>query len=167
MHPSDYRRAQRSVHRGDEHEVGARNCASERAGSRVWTARDAVLALARHVENRTTLECVDCGELVDEWRGGYWQGTQEIVIAGKREVIILRQWEADHEVALEDGGRHEIENMRCRCVPCHKAKTARENSARAARRRAIDEAQAMVDAGQVSLLEATFIADALMGDEAA
>lgn len=45
-------------------------------------------------------------------------------------------WEADHEVALEDGGEHTLANLRRRCVPCHRAKTAAENSARAAARRA-------------------------------
>jgi 5-methylcytosine-specific restriction endonuclease McrA len=45
-------------------------------------------------------------------------------------------WDADHEVPLEDGGEHTLENLVRRCTACHKAKTAREASARAALRRA-------------------------------
>jgi hypothetical protein len=48
-------------------------------------------------------------------------------------------WDADHEIALEDGGEHTMENLRRLCSRCHKAKTKRENAERAARRR---EAQA-------------------------
>jgi hypothetical protein len=39
-------------------------------------------------------------------------------------------WEADHEIELEDGGEHSVENLRCRCVPCHKRKTAASIAAR-------------------------------------
>lgn len=44
------------------------------------------------------------------------------------------EWEADHDLALEDGGEHSLENIVRRCVPCHRRKTARENAARAAAR---------------------------------
>jgi hypothetical protein len=44
-------------------------------------------------------------------------------------------WDADHVVALEDGGEHLLANAQTLCKPCHAAKTGRENSARAARRR--------------------------------
>lgn len=33
-------------------------------------------------------------------------------------------WECDHLVALSDGGSNTTENLRCRCIPCHHAKTA-------------------------------------------
>lgn len=139
------------MHYGDAHEVGDRKCRSEANRSCAWSGRDAIKQHAQHLDV-ATLACVDCGTVVDEFRGGYWHG------------IPGQPWEADHELALEDGGRHEMENLRCRCVPCHRSKTAREATARAVRRRAIAEAQAMVDAGQVSLLEATFVVDALAAE---
>lgn len=39
-------------------------------------------------------------------------------------------WEADHIVALEDGGEHSLENLRRLCRACHRSKTARENAER-------------------------------------
>lgn len=41
-------------------------------------------------------------------------------------------WEADHELALDEGGKDELENIVTRCVPCHKGKT-KEQAARKAR----------------------------------
>lgn len=35
-------------------------------------------------------------------------------------------WEADHIVARKDGGRDRLENLRTLCVPCHKARTAKQ-----------------------------------------
>lgn len=42
----------------------------------------------------------------------------------------------DHNLALVDGGAHEIDNLRPLCAACHKPKSAREHSenARAKRR---------------------------------
>lgn len=65
--------------------------------------------------------CEDCGLLLEE----------------RDRPHVGPDWEADHEVPLEDGGEHELHNLRARCVPCHRAKTARENSSRARRRRAV------------------------------
>lgn len=45
-------------------------------------------------------------------------------------------WDADHIVPLEDGGEHTLANAQTLCKPCHAVKTGRENSERAARRRA-------------------------------
>ena len=39
--------------------------------------------------------------------------------------------EVDHVVPLEQGGSNDMGNLRLTCVECHKAKTAREASARA------------------------------------
>jgi 5-methylcytosine-specific restriction protein A len=39
--------------------------------------------------------------------------------------------EIDHDVPLEQGGSNEASNFRVRCKECHKAKTAREATARA------------------------------------
>jgi hypothetical protein len=44
-------------------------------------------------------------------------------------------WHADHIIALEDGGEHALTNGATLCAPCHRIKTAAENSARARRRR--------------------------------
>lgn len=43
-------------------------------------------------------------------------------------------WEMDHVVALADGGGNGLDNLQTLCQPCHRGKTSRENSARAARR---------------------------------
>lgn len=39
-------------------------------------------------------------------------------------------WECDHLIELVDGGTDEIENLRCRCLPCHRLKTAAARRAR-------------------------------------
>jgi len=44
-------------------------------------------------------------------------------------------WDADHEVPLWSGGGHDPVNIVRRCVPCHREKTKREASERAALRR--------------------------------
>lgn len=48
---------------------------------------------------------------------------------------VTEQWEADHQVPLEDGGGHDPTNIVRSCVPCHRAKTAAEATEHAARRR--------------------------------
>lgn len=40
------------------------------------------------------------------------------------------QWEADHILPLADGGTWELSNGQLLCVPCHRHKTAAENSRR-------------------------------------
>jgi hypothetical protein len=124
-----------------------RDCRREYDRSRTWDPRVAV----RRTHGTT---CAGCGvqcEPVPE-NQVTWEGE-----------VVWVPWSADHRLPLEDGGSHTLDNLQCLCDPCHAEKTAREARERAARRRAICEAQAMVDAGQVSLLEATFIADALRG----
>lgn len=138
--PTDYRRARRERHYGDKHEAGERrDCRGAFLGSVVWNARSAV----RWRESRAhdgVIACVDCGQVCDAptlSQGVYW--------------------EADHEVPLIDGGAHELDNLRCRCGPCHGAKTARESAERAARRRAtrhdqlpFSPASALNGAGEVA-----------------
>lgn len=102
----------RSYHHGPER--GEPDCKREWDASRVWDARSAVEWLAEQAGE--ALRCVDCG-----------------AACGERGV----SWEADHEVALEDGGEHVLGNLRCRCCPCHRRKTSRENAARAALRRGV------------------------------
>lgn len=62
------------------------------------------------IELRGDESCIDCG--ADGW-----------------------DWEADHDLALEDGGAHCASNIVRRCRACHLKKTARENRDRARRRR--------------------------------
>lgn len=44
-------------------------------------------------------------------------------------------WEADHIVPLIDGGSFGLDNLQTLCVPCHRAKTAAEATARAGKPR--------------------------------
>jgi 5-methylcytosine-specific restriction endonuclease McrA len=62
--PDDYRRAQRVRHRGDECEVGDRNCLREFQRARVWKARDLV-------EIRGDPCCVDCGDIEAVWEADH------------------------------------------------------------------------------------------------
>lgn len=61
------------------------------------------------IEHRGDPDCVDCGS--------------------------TGPWEADHDVPLWDGGEHSAANIVRRCIPCHREKTRREATLRAARRR--------------------------------
>lgn len=73
------------------------------------------------------------------WRAGYddpayWRARrQRYELAGGRceecGLPVVERWEADHVVALRDGGANVVENLRVLCVRCHRAKT------RAARRK--------------------------------
>jgi 5-methylcytosine-specific restriction endonuclease McrA len=143
VNPADYRRRRREVHYGDEHEEGGHECRKAMLGSRTWDARHAVQWAA---QDRGALACVDCGQVVEEYRDERWHGLQvEVVhppdprvLPGRHAELVatgVPGWEADHEIPIEDGGEHTLENLRCRCIPCHRAKTAREATARAARRR--------------------------------
>lgn len=108
----------RSYHRAEH---GERDCRAEVDASYTFDARIAIRRVAR-LAGDTELRCVDCDalceHLTDEFNG---------------EGCVM--WEADHELALEDGGEHALENLRARCCPCHRSKTGRENAARAAARR--------------------------------
>lgn len=110
---------QRTRHRGDCWEVGARNCLREFNQSRTWNSRHAIQWRERQAGR--PLACVDCGLIVE--------GPDPM--SGEGQV----PWEADHEIPIIDGGPHTLDNLKCRCVPCHSAKTAREATARAERRR--------------------------------
>jgi len=66
-----------------------------------------------------------------------------------------RDWELDHHRPLKDGGSFAPANQCARCVDCHREKTSREASERAAARRALREGVAASRAaGQTSLLVA-------------
>lgn len=117
----------RSYHHGEEAwryggrpRPGEPDCWTEWQRSRTWDARIALRRLAE-LEGEP-LRCADCGRVCE----------------GAEPVDGLNQdvpWDADHEVPLEDGGEHSVENLRCRCVPCHRAKTGAEARRRARRRR--------------------------------
>ena len=102
---------------GPEHEKcrgphGKRHCrlcgAEVPKGRRTWcgprcVARFGALANPRgFLFERDGGACVDCG-------------------------VVGEPWEADHDVPLHRGGRHSPENLKTRCVPCHREKTKREN----------------------------------------
>jgi 5-methylcytosine-specific restriction endonuclease McrA len=55
-------------------------------------------------------------------------------------------WELDHIVPLIDGGGHELPNLQTLCTPCHKKKTAREATLRAARGEADRAAESKTEA---------------------
>lgn len=122
---TDYRVKRRERHRGDEHEVGDRNCRREHDRTFAATPRDLIM-------HRGDPCCVDCG-VVDIWHDpgdgteGWW---------------LPAEWEADHDLAIEDGGPHTPTNICRRCVDCHRRKTNAENAARRAARR-VDKAQAI------------------------
>lgn len=107
--------------------------------SRTYQPRTAVRFRAGKLGD--VLACVDCGLVVEERRNGHWvELWREHATYDEKSwrwVVDPAHpgWEADHEVPLEDGGEHSLENLRCRCVPCHRAKTARESAARAEIRR--------------------------------
>ena len=123
----DYRRSAREYHRGDEYEVGDRNCRSEWWLSRTSEARVAVAR--RDLLKHGRVFCAECGlvcvELVEGAHSRLGRDARERPDSA---------WEADHRIALEDGGTHTLENLQCLCVPCHRTKTARENRERAERR---------------------------------
>lgn len=116
-----------------------RDCVDLWNGSRTYQPRTAVRHRAR--QSGTALGCVDCGLVVEEHRDGHWVELwrEHATYDHEKYRWIIDpahpEWEADHEIPLEDGGEHTLENLRCRCVFCHRAKTSRESVERAARRR--------------------------------
>jgi 5-methylcytosine-specific restriction endonuclease McrA len=123
---SDYRRRGRNYHRGDEHEVGDVSCIAKYRASRTYDPREAVVD--RDLREHGAVFCVDCGVVCVEKA----EDDHPWARFGRHE---LERWECDHDTPLEDGGAHELDNLRCRCVPCHRRKTAHENAARRQRRR--------------------------------
>lgn len=109
----------RNYHRAER---GERDCRKEADGSYCFSARTALKWEARN-RGETELHCADCGALC--WRAKADSPNDEY---NGRE---FEEWQADHDIPIEDGGEHVIENLRPRCTPCHKAKTAREAADRA------------------------------------
>lgn len=122
--PTEYRRASREYHRGDQFETGSRNCRAEWHLSYTSEARMAVIGRDLRTHGRGF--CAQCGTVCFEQHpdrplNHFW-------------AVELEQWEADHRIPLEDGGEHTLDNLQCLCVPCHRRKTAQENRERAERR---------------------------------
>jgi 5-methylcytosine-specific restriction endonuclease McrA len=46
-------------------------------------------------------------------------------------------WESDHELALDEGGLDDLENVATRCRPCHKEKTAEQAGRKAKQRKLV------------------------------
>jgi 5-methylcytosine-specific restriction protein A len=52
-----------------------------------------------------------------------WTAAQGHCEACGRKIMAGERWEADHTIALINGGEHRESNLRCVCPWCHKAKT--------------------------------------------
>lgn len=115
----------RNYHRAERDE---RDCRKEADGEYCFSARTALKWDARN-RGETELRCVDCGGVC--WCAKSESPNDDAEYNGRE----WMEWQADHEIPLEDGGEHVIENLRCRCTPCHGAKTAREAGRRASARR--------------------------------
>lgn len=117
------RRRSRAYHRGDKYELAVgkrkRNCRKEFRDSFVWSARDALRWQSFRKHGKVDLRCIDCNIQVETGKTLSKQARRE-----------RAKWDADHDTALIDGGPHELENFKCRCVPCHKIKTKEENARR-------------------------------------
>ena len=92
--------------------------------------------LRRRVRRRDGGRCAVCRldtyGLKRRMKGrGMWTKLRERGFVRRRSL-----WELDHVVPLIDGGTHDLSNLQTLCVPCHRKKSARENSERAARRAA-------------------------------
>lgn len=98
-----------------------RDCVGAWNRSRAFTARDAVRW--RDLREHGEIRCAGCGVVC------------ESKVPDSAGLHCAVGWEADHELALEDGGEHTLENLRARCDTCHRRKTGEENRVRAAARR--------------------------------
>jgi hypothetical protein len=148
LDPSDYRRARRRYHYGDEHEEGDKDCLSRWKESTLWDARSAVKL--RELEAHGKLFCAECGEVVIKPAERRWDEQPLHRLPRHERPDLLPEdhsihdlyrafeipWEADHRIPLEDGGPHHMDNLQVLCVPHHRRKTAAEAKERAARRRA-------------------------------
>ena len=106
----------------------------------------------RRIWNRELGVCQGCGRFCP-WhkvaRSEHWfdedpgaaRHLRSLTMRGRRTPawVYFRRWAVDHIVPLWAGGANEDENLQLLCEPCHKVKTAREATQRAAARRIDDE----------------------------
>jgi hypothetical protein len=107
-----------------------RDCVANIRNSTTWEARVAVRH--RDFAEHGRVFCADCGAVCEEPRADWAE--HPLRVHGTAGHVVLVEWEADHQHALEDGGEHTLENLRARCCACHRRKSARESAARAVRR---------------------------------
>jgi 5-methylcytosine-specific restriction endonuclease McrA len=105
----------------------------------VWTGQNAVrwhawkhplnttLFLSGKGPNYYEIRCVDCEDLCET--GFVWVPKKRVGFATRRRKV-WKPWNADHEVEIQDGGEHTLDNLRPRCTCCHDAKTRREHKRR-------------------------------------
>lgn len=87
------------------------------------------------------------------WRA--WKAMEASAMAGGFVDRRGHWWEADHVVAVEDGGGDlGLDNLRTLCLRCHKARTREQAGARAARKAAAKPAPQMALAMSLLLLAA-------------
>ena len=83
--------------------------------------------------------CQGCGRFVPRRTARRPGEIERLPWVRPHDTTHYRRWAVDHIVPLWAGGVNEDENLQLLCVPCHKVKTAREATQRAAARRIDDE----------------------------
>lgn len=78
--------------------------------------------------------CTVCGHTSPPGAGRCWRCPGRWAVDAPQTLVPVG-WDADHIVPLIDGGPNTLANAQTLCLPHHRAKTAAEATARAARRR--------------------------------
>lgn len=116
----------RNWHRGDR---GDRNCLAE------YMARDPGLQRKR-IWRRDQGVCRACGRVCARPGETTIEDYEQAWLRGKAPPPGTKHgWHADHVIPIEDGGLLDDTNVQTLCIPCHRTKTAGENSARRRSRR--------------------------------
>ena len=101
--PTDHRRSRREYHRGDEHEVGDRDCSRERDRSYAYNPR----AL---IQFRGDPCCVDCGDTGNDWDADHdhplWDGGEH------SPVNLVRRCSPCHKAKTAGEARQRAERRR-------------------------------------------------------
>lgn len=99
-----------------------------------FISNDQLRAAWNALAERDGLECLGCGlVLLEEAEYGGRKFFRQASASHWRESP-----QVDHVVPVIDGGERSLGNLQFLCPPCHRAKTAREATVRAARRRGPD-----------------------------
>lgn len=102
----------------------------------LYLLRRSPAATRRYVFGRDHGICVECG--ADTAKTDRERDAEKAAKHGRLPsplAGISAEWQADHIVPLIEGGSFEMSNLQTLCTTCHKVKTAREATERAARRR--------------------------------